>query len=210
MKHREAGRKNDRLSTAGAGWLRRLVRARRIPCRWSDRGRLYVAAGADPALRGVSDGFDSPGPPRRALDRDGIEAVTGSRCCRRGVRVGGSAPVQPAAPMRGLAAAHAALCEESPVPEIDARSGFRLACPGGAVEAPRVVLCPHVFAEEWGLLKHRTVLLARFAGLTGPLADSQAAMPGREGEFGLLPAHPNGSTVRLTQDRRIPMRNTLR
>ena len=29
------------------------------------------------------------------------------------------------------------------------------------------------------------------------------------GEFGLLPASPNGSTVRLTRDRRILMRNTL-
>lgn len=215
MKHMEAARKNDRLFSAGTDWLRRLVREHQIQCQWSDWGRIYVAAGAgaEAELSGVSDGFDSLGVPWRDLDRDGIEAVTGSRYYRRGVRVDGSALVQPSAMMRGLAAtlpANVALYEESPVLEIGAAGGFRLACPDGTVEARQVVLCTHFFTEEMGLLKHRAVPLASFASLTEPLTEAQAAMLGGEGEFGLLPAHPNGSTVRLTRDRRILMRNTLR
>ena len=134
MKHMEAARKNDRLFSAGTDWLRRLVQEHQIQCQWSDWGRVYVAAGAgaEAELKGVSDGFDSLGVPWRELDRDGIEAVTGSRYYRRGVRVDGSALVQPAAMMRGLAAAlpaNVALYEESPVLEIGAAGGFRLALP---------------------------------------------------------------------------------
>ena len=214
MKHMEAARKNVRLSSAGTDWLRRIVREHQIQCQWSDWGRIYVAAGAgaEADLKSVSDGFDALGAPWRELDRDGVEAVTGSRYYRRGVRVDGSALVQPSAMMRGLAAtlpANVALYEESPVLEMGAGGGFRLACPDGTVEARQVVLCTHVFTEEMGLLKHRAVPLASFASLTEPLSDAQAAMLGGEGEFGLLPAHSNGSTVRLTQDRRILMRNTL-
>ena len=214
MKHMEAARKNDRLFAAGTDWLRSLVQEHRIQCQWSDWGRIYVAAGtgAESELRGVSGGFDSLGALWRELDRDGIEAVIGSRFYRRGVRVDGSAPVRPAAMMRGLAAtlpANVALYEESPVLEIGARGGFRLVCPEGAVEARQVVLCTHFFTEEMGILKHRAAPLASFASLTEPLSDAQAAPVCREGEFGLLPARPNGSTVRLTRDRRILMRNTL-
>ena len=214
MKHFEAARKNDRLFTAGTAWLRDLVQKHQIRCQWSDWGRIYVAAeaAAEGELKGVSDGFDALGVPWRGLDRDDIETVTGSRFYRRGVRADGSALVQPAAMMRGLAAtlpANVTLYEESPVREIGMTGGFRLACPDGTIEARQVVLCNHVFAEEMGILKHRIVPLASFASLTEPLSDARMTMLGAEGEFGLLPANPNGSTVRLTRDRRILMRNTL-
>ncbi len=54
------------------------------------------------------------------------------------------------------------------------------------------------------------VPIATFASLTEPLSDHQTVMLGNGSEFGLLPAHPNGSTARLTRDRRILMRNSLR
>ena len=214
MKHFEAARKNDRLFAAGTAWLRDLVQKHQIQCQWSDWGRIYVAAeaSAEGELKGVSDGFDALGVPWRGLDRDDLEAVTGSRFYRRGVRADGSALVQPAAMMRGLAAtlpANVTLYEESPVHEIGTKGGFRLACPDGTIEARQVVLCNHVFAEEMGILKHRIVPLASFASLTEPLSDARTALLGTEGEFGLLPANANGSTVRLTRDRRILMRNTL-
>ena len=214
MKHFEAARKNDRLFAAGTAWLRDLVQKHQIRCQWSDWGRVYVAAeeAAEPELKAVADGFDALGVPWRGLDRDDLEAVTGSRFYRRGVRADGSALVQPAAMMRGLAATlppNVTLYEESPVLEIGTTGGFRLACPDGTVEARQVVLCNHVYAEEMGILRHRIVPLASFASLTEPLSDAQAAMLGAEGEFGLLPANANGSTVRLTLDGRILMRNSL-
>ena len=214
MRHFETARKNDRLFAAGTAHLRDLVQKHQIRCQWSDWGRIYVAAedAAGTDLKAVSDGFDALGVPWQGLGRDEIEAVTGSRFYRRGVRAGGSALVQPAAMMRGLAAtlpANVTLYEESPVLEIGTTGGFRLACPDGTVEARRIVLANHVFAEEMGILRHRVVPLASFASLTEPLSDAQMGQLGSEGEFGLLPANPNGSTVRLTLDRRILMRNSL-
>ena len=214
-RHFEAARKNDRLFAAGTAYLRDLVQKHQIQCQWSDWGRIYVAADAssEHELKGVSDGFDALGVPWRTLGRDDIAAVTGSRFYRRGVRADGSALVQPAAMMRGLAAtlpANVTLYEESPVLEIGTTGGFRLACPDGTVEARQVVLCNHVYAEEMGILKYRVAPLASFASLTEPLSDAQMERLGAQGEFGLLPAHPNGSTVRLTRDRRLFMRNTLR
>ncbi|MCY4451535.1 MAG: FAD-binding oxidoreductase [Immundisolibacterales bacterium] len=214
MRHFETARKNDRLFAAGTAHLRDLVQKHQIRCQWSDWGRIYVAAedAAETDLKAVSDGFDALEVPWQGLGRDELEGVTGSRFYRRGVRAGGSALVQPAAMMRGLAAtlpANVTLYEESPVLEIGTTGGFRIACPDGTIEACRIVLANHVFAEEMGILRHRIVPLASFASLTEPLSDAQMGQLGSEGEFGLLPANPNGSTVRLTLDRRILMRNSL-
>jgi glycine/D-amino acid oxidase-like deaminating enzyme len=214
MKHFEAARKNDRLFAAGTAYLREMVAQHQIQCDWSDWGRIYVAAEtlAEDALKGVADGFDRLGVPWREVDRDGLEEITGTRFYLRGVRAEGSALVQPAAMMRGLAAAlpiNVTLYEESPVVELDMRGGFWLACPEGTIEAKQVVLAHHVFAEELGFLKHRIVPLASFASLTRPLTETEMGQVGAEGEFGLLPANANGSTVRLTLDGRILMRNTL-
>ena len=198
MKHFEAARKNDRLFSAGTAWLRDLVQKHQIQCQWSDWGRIYVAAeaSAEGELKGVSDGFDALGVPWRGLDRDDLEAVTGSRFYRRGVRADGSALVQPAAMMRGLAAtlpANVTLYEESPVHEIGTKGGFRLACPDGTIEARQVVLCNHVFAEEMGILKHRIVPLASFASLTEPLSDAARPCSARKGSSACCPPMPTAA-----------------
>jgi glycine/D-amino acid oxidase-like deaminating enzyme len=213
-KHLEAAQKNSRLRTAGTAYLRELVQSHQIQCNWSDWGRIYVAAeaSADTDLKGVSDGLDRVNIPWTALDRDDLEEITGTRFYGRGVRAGGSALVQPAAMMRGLAATlphNVTLYEESPVTELSTKGGFRLVCPEGIIEAKQVILCTNLFAEEMGVFKHRIVPLATFASLTRPLTDQEMAQVGSGGEFGLLPANANGSTVRLTQDRRIFMRNSL-
>ena len=214
MKHFEAAKRNDRLFSAGTAYLRGLVQEHQIQCDWSDWGRIYVAAetSAEVELKSVADGFDRLGVAWNEVDRDALEEITGTRFYGRGVRAGGSALVQPAAMMRGLAATlpfNVTLYEESSVVEIATAGGFRLVCPRGTIEAKQVILCNHVFAEEMGFLKHRIVPLATFASLTRPLTDTELAMVGSEGEFGLLPANGNGSTVRLTRDRRILMRNSL-
>jgi glycine/D-amino acid oxidase-like deaminating enzyme len=214
MHHPEAAVKNNRLMTAGTAYLRELVQQHQIQCDWSEWGRIYVAAeaSAEAELKGVSDGLSTLGVEWSALDRDGLEEMTGTRFYGRGVRAGGSALVQPAAMMRGLAAAlpiNVTLYEESPVLEIGTSGGFRLQCPGGTIEAKQVVVCTNLYAEEMGVFKHRIVPLATFASLSRPLKDAEMGLVGSAGEFGLLPANANGSTVRLTRDRRIFMRNSL-
>ena len=215
FKHVEIGRRNDRLFAAGFGYLRDTVRQHQIRCDWSEWGQIYVAAGTEGEthLSSVAAGFDVLDVAYQPLGRDDLEAVTGTRFYNRGVRLKGAALVQPAAMMRGLGAtlpANVILYEDSPVSELHAETGFRLICPEGEVIARRLILANHVFAEELGFKRHRVVPIATFASLTRPLTDNERRYLGGEDQFGLLPASPNGSTVRLTLDGRILMRNTLR
>jgi glycine/D-amino acid oxidase-like deaminating enzyme len=213
-KDMELGRRNDRLCAAGVEHIRDIVMRHQIQCDWSDWGRIYVASGApgETHLDHLADGLDGIGTAYSLVDRDGMEAVTGTRFYSRGIRADGTTLVQPAALMRGLGASlpeNVALYEDSPVAEIHSGGGFRLVCPDGEISARQVVLANHVFAEELGVARGRVVPVSLFASLTRPLKEEELAQVGGGGEFGLLPASPNGSTVRLTRDRRILMRNTL-
>ncbi len=60
-----------------------------------------------------------------------------------------------------------------------------------------------------GFKKHRVVPIASFGTLTRQLTEDEKRHVFGGSEFGILPASPNGSTVRLTADGRILMRNTL-
>jgi glycine/D-amino acid oxidase-like deaminating enzyme len=210
----EVGRRNDRLFSTGYTYLRETVEKHQIRCDWSDWGQIYVAAGMEGAghLDAVAQGFAGLDVDFNGIDRDAIEEITGTRYYGQGIRLQGAALVQPAAMMRGLGATlpeNAVLYEESPVLELVGDGGFRLICPDGEVIAAKLILANHVFAEELRFERHRVVPIATFASLTRPLTDSEKSHVGSEGQFGLLPASPNGSTVRLTLDGRILMRNTL-
>lgn len=212
----EIGRRADRLFQAGYTWLRETVERHQIRCDWSEWGQVYVSAGQEGRdhLDGVADGFAGLGVAHEHIDREALEHITGTRFYEAGVRLKGGSLVQPAAMMRGLGAtlpATVTLYEESPVTELHHDSdGFRLTCPRGEVVADRVILANHVFAEDMGFARARVVPIATYASLTRPLTEAERAHVGAEGEFGLLPANPSGSTVRLTRDHRVLMRNTHR
>ena len=215
IKDLDAAKRSDRFFQTGQSYLRDIVEQHQIRCDWSDWGQIYVSASApgEAHLDDVADGFNTLGIANEALDQDAVEAITGTRFYTRGVRVeSGGALVQPAAMMRGLGETlptNVTLYEDSPVTEIRSDGGFTLVGTEGTVRSPKLIVAANLFAEEMGLKRHRVVPIASFGTLTRPLDDEEMKHVGSAGEFGLLPASPNGSTVRLTRDRRILMRNTL-
>jgi glycine/D-amino acid oxidase-like deaminating enzyme len=208
-----SGKRNDRLFCYGHAWLADIVQSHQIRCDWTEWGQIYVAADTpgEHHLGLVEQGFEALGVESARMERDELRAVTGTEFYSSGVRVAGASLVQPAAMMRGLGQTlpeNVSVYENSPVEAIHADGGFRLICPDGEVHCRRLLLTNHVFAEELGFVRNRVVPVALAASLTRQLSDDERQLFDAD-QFGLLPASPNGSTVRLTVDGRILMRNTL-
>ena len=210
----EARRRYVATAQGGIAELRRLVRENDIDCAWDERGWLRGAAGGDGEafLESYPPLLDELGLDYQWLDRRAMEACTGSRFYRAGLRLVGYPLVQPAALVRGLAASlpeGVELYEHSPVESIERDGTFRLTVGAGGVAAERLVLATNGYTPSLGFLGRKVFPLLTFGSLTRTLTPAEQRRLGGEHEWGLLAMDPMGSTVRRTRDQRILIRNTV-
>lgn len=212
----EDAERHIRLSRAGIGELRARAAAAGTDCSWDDRGWLHVAAGeaGETDLAVLREWLERRSEPHEWLDAAGLEAVTGSRFYRAGIRLPGRPLVQPAALVRGLADSMppaVELYEDSPVRRFERLRGaasWRLSTERGALITPRVLLATNGCTPSLGFLGNRLFPLLTFGSLTRPLTESEQAALGGEAEWGVLAQDAMGSTLRRTRDGRLLVRNS--
>ena len=76
----------------------------------------------------------------------------------------------------------------------------------GRIQSDRLVVATNGFCRAFGIVGVRVAPLLTFASLSAPLAEP----PGELAQWGVVPEHRFGSTMRLTDDRRILVRNGVR
>ena len=86
------------------------------------------------------------------------------------------------------------------------QGGWRLQAGGHQLRAPQVVLANNAFAKTLHPGAARVVAMYTSAGLTEPLSAPDLAGLGSDDNWGLLPAHRLGATLRRTSDGRLLVR----
>jgi len=194
--------------------LRRLVREHGMDCALARRGTYRGAAtAAGAAALGEYRRFlDAARLPYQALDAGALTQRLGTAHYRFGLYSPDCSLAQPAALVRGLAGALppvVALHEHTPVLAVtrDGAAGWRLRCPGAEVRARRVILANNAFAARLGVARSRLAVMYTYAGLTPVLGAQRLARLGSDPDWGLLPAHRLGTTLRRTADGRLMVRS---
>jgi glycine/D-amino acid oxidase-like deaminating enzyme len=204
-----------RLCRAGVALLRDAVEAGQIDCQWSERGKLHCAL-ADTGLReldALCAELDHLGAPYERLDGAALAARIGTPYYRAAVHTPGTALMQPAALVRGLAASLPAtveLYEETPVRAIEPGRPVRLATPNATITAERVLLTTNHPMMALAGLDKRLFPVSTFASLTRTLTVAEQAALGGETDWGVIPGQHMGTTLRYTRDRRLLIRNIFR
>jgi glycine/D-amino acid oxidase-like deaminating enzyme len=211
----EENRRTARLNRAGLDLLREQVVEHDVRCDWRESGHVQVAVGArgEAALEHHCGLLDEVGDCYERLGTDAIAKLTGSEYYSAGARVAGTALMQPAALVRGLAEAlppSVEVFEESPVVGRELGDAIRLDCPAGSLTARHLLVACNAFAPALGFVAGRVFPLLTFSSLTRRLTDAEQRKLGGEPAWGLLPAERMGTTVRRTVDGRILIRNSVR
>jgi glycine/D-amino acid oxidase-like deaminating enzyme len=197
--------------------LESLINQHGIQCQWSHAGKYQGAVGD----RGLAylDHFqgllDNLGETYSVVERRELASVLGTEHYSRAIFTPGCYLMQPAALVRGLRdslPANVEVLEESPVRglERDASGLWVLSGDNGAIRTPSVLLSTSIFTQEFGYLRNRLLPVMTFASWTRPLTDEEMASVGIQPDWGLTPADHAGTTVRMTQDRRLIIRNTYK
>lgn len=219
LEHPDAEHKQRllRLNRAAIAQLQGLTQTHGIDCQWSHAGKYQGAVG--PRGRAYLDHFEhllkDLGEPFRWVERDELAKVTGSRHYSRAIYTPGCYLMQPAALVTGLGRSlpeNVELLEESPVHRLerDGKGGWVLHGTDGQIRTGELLLGTSIFTQEFGFLRNRLLPVMTFASWTRPLTDSELQVYGGELDWGLTPADHAGTTVRMTQDRRLIIRNTYK
>ncbi len=204
------------LNRAAIDYLQTQVERDQIDCNWSHSGKLQGAV-SDRGIRFL-DHFQvllkELGEPFEVLDSAALQKKVGTSYYRQALFTPGCVLMQPAALMRGVKENlpdNVTVYENTPVLELEQRQERWLARTKDAeFSAPKVILGTNIFTEQLGHLKHRMIPIMTFASMTRPLNDAEFTAYAAETDWGLTPADYAGTTLRMTADRRLIVRNQYR
>ena len=183
---------------------------------FSQCGKINGAAteNGDRHNREYAQHLEDMGEASEMLDAGQMREITGTNYYRGGLFTAGTAVIQPAAFVRGVARGLSSnrvqIFENSPVTELSRNGVWTAKTPKGSVEAPKVILAVNGHLNSFGFMKSRLMHVFTYASMTRPLTSDEARSLGGREVWGLTPADPMGSTVRRIQARdgaRIVVRN---
>jgi glycine/D-amino acid oxidase-like deaminating enzyme len=138
--------------------------------------------------------------PYEMYDAAEMRDITGTDFYQSGLFTAGTAMIQPAMYVRGVAAGlrsnHVSIHENSPVTALERKGDWVATTPTGEVSAPRVILAVNGHLNSFGFLSGRLMHVFTYASMTRALTPEEVARLGGHPMWGLTPADPMGTTVR--------------
>jgi len=181
-------------------------------------GKINAAA-TDKGLRLNTDyarHLSALGEDHDTLDAAAMRDLTGIDYYRGGLFTPGAATIQPAMFVRGVAGGlrsnRVTLHEDSPVTKLERQGDWVATTPKGQVTAPRVILAVNGHLNSFGIARDRLMHVFTYASMTRALTAEEVHRLGGNPNWGVLPADPQGTTVRRVSGAggdRIVIRNTF-
>ncbi|WP_183753668.1 FAD-dependent oxidoreductase [Pseudochelatococcus contaminans] len=207
-------RLNLALNKAAQEILKRLISNHNIDCSLNFSGK-YQAAIEDSGvsvLDSYRSGLDKLGEAYEVIEAKDIPAHLGTAFYRKALYTPGTMLLQPSALVKGLAdslPSNVTLYENTPITGFERGQEVELRHAKGSIKASNLLLTNNAFASHFGFLKRRLLPIFTYASITRPLTDDEQARIGGKDHWGIIPAHPFGTTLRRTPDNRILVRNSF-
>ncbi|HEJ1088123.1 TPA: FAD-binding oxidoreductase [Serratia marcescens] len=202
------------LNTLGQNYLRAIVQEHGIECQMSESGKYQAAVGEQGVaiLEAYRRGLEKIGRETQMITGEELPDHIGTRYYKQALYIPGTILLQPSALVKGLAnnlPSNVTLYEYTPITAINYGDKVTLVHDKGSITADKLILANNAFAAHFGFLRGRLLPTFLYGSLTRPLtADEQTRLGGKP-VWGVIPAHPFGSTVRRTVDNRILVRNSF-
>jgi len=179
-------------------------------------GKINAAATqkGDRHNRDYAQHLNAMGEEHRMLDAAEMQDLTGISYYRSGLFTPGTAMIQPAMFVRGVAdglrSNRVAIFEKSPVTKLRHEGDWVARTPKGQIIAPRVILAVNGHLNSFGFETGRLMHVFTYASMTRRLISDETRALGGQPIWGVTPADPMGTTVRRisgTGGDRIIIRN---
>ena len=203
-----------KLNLGGQSFLKDLVERYQIDCQFEHCGKYQAAVEERgiAVLEAYRRGLDKLDQPYEMVEQKDLPGHIGTQFYRKALFTPGTALIQPAALVKGLANSlpgNVLLYEHTPITDVEYGDKTVLRHANGSITADKLVLTNNAFGMNFGFLKGRMLPVFTYASLTRPLTDQEQARLGGKSFWGVIPADPFGTTVRRTPDNRLLIRNSF-
>ncbi len=203
----------DRINQVGLDSLKSIINESQINCDFKESGIYHMAAdkSSSEECEYFVDYLQKRQIEHIPLSQDQINLELGTKWYRKGVKVKDGALVQPAKLVFGLAdtlPSNVKLYENSPVLAMEIGKINTVSLPNSTIRAENVIMACNYEPITNGKQKQRVVGITLSGSITRVLTQEEIEMLGSESSWGVLSLHSGGATVRLTEDKRISIRNT--
>lgn len=178
------------------------------------RAGTYRAAASAAGVKSLENYklfLESAGLPYRQLDQASLEKELGTGFFKSGLFSPDCYLAQPASVIRAIhqqLPGSVTVYENTPALKISKTgNNWLVNTPEGELTCAQLVLANNSFAKNLGINRSRLVGVYTYAGITPRLPDSVLDTLGSNPNWGLLPAHRLGSTLRRTADGRLLVRS---
>ena len=208
----DAERNQLSLNRAGIDFLREVVQTNHIDCDWRDEGKIHGAGTpkGETMLTAYTKNLDLLDCNYEWVEQTDMRDICGTSFFKRGLFTPGTIQIQPAALVAGCARTmpnNVVVYENSPVIEVEYGKPHNLITPNGIIETNTLVLANNGFGAGFGFYANEMIPIFTFGSMTRPLTSEELATLGGHDAWGVIPAHPFGTTVRKLIDNRILIRN---
>ena len=186
-----------------------------IDCNWHKAGKYLTAheEGNFSGLESFKKTLDASKFEYTELEGKELSKRLGTEYYKKAVYTPGNILMNPSALIRGVAQGlptNVTVFEESMVISCEYGMPHTIKTVGGVIKAKNLVQCVNSYTEEFGEVGNKLAPVFTYASLTQKLSDHEIIKYFNNVQpWGLTSAHPAGTTVRLTSDNRIFIRNVL-
>jgi len=203
-----------KLNLLGQTILKTLVEQHQIDCHMRPSGKYQAAI----EERGIAvldayrRGLDKLGQAYEMIEGDDLPNHIGTTFYRKALFTPGTALIQPAALVKGLAdslPANVTLYERTAITDVEYGDKTVLTHRDGQITADKLLLTNNAFGMRFGFLQGTMLPIFTYASLTRELTEAEQQRLGGKAFWGVIPADPFGTTLRRTHDNRLLVRNSF-
>jgi len=203
------------LNRFGIKKLKQLVNQFDINADWQESGQYLGANDADnyAKIDQTAQLLKAMDEPYEILNKKQLTKKLGTDYYSRALHTPGDVLVNPASLIIGLAKSlpnNVKVFENCPLRSMQLNGDKVLKFDGGKILAQTVLFATNAFNEVLHVAKSRLAPMFTYASMTRVLTGKELKSFKDVAAYGLTPAHDAGTTMRLTTDNRILIRNGLR
>jgi glycine/D-amino acid oxidase-like deaminating enzyme len=200
------------VNVEGIGYIKQAVEELGVECDWDPSGKYHAAATdrGHRCLEEMSAALKQIGKEHRWVGKEEIQARTGSRHYFAAVHTPGTMLLQPAKYLvnaMNRLPPNVTVHEKTPVSAIDYSSPHLCQTPEGTIKARKLFLCNSAYLTKCGFFPDTAIPVYTYGSMTRQLTPAELKQVGASGPFGVIPAESFGTTMRLTADNRLFLRN---